>query len=57
MQVPTGAARFVDVLVVDDMENVAKKLRVMLPAHINGRGEAFQINDHDPEYHRAAARP
>jgi DNA-binding response OmpR family regulator len=31
----TNAARFVDVLVVDDMENVAKKLRSMLPNHVS----------------------
>jgi len=31
----TNAARFVDVMVVDDMENVAKKLRSMLPAHVS----------------------
>jgi DNA-binding response OmpR family regulator len=30
-----GAGRFVDVLVVDDMENVAKKLRAMLPPHVS----------------------
>jgi DNA-binding response OmpR family regulator len=29
------AGRFVDVLVVDDMENVAKKLRAMLPPHVS----------------------
>jgi two-component system cell cycle response regulator len=36
-----GAARqFIDVLVVDDMENVHKKLRQMLPTHISLRGAA-----------------
>lgn len=30
----TGAKQFVDILVVDDMENVAKKLRSMIPAHV-----------------------
>jgi len=30
--------RFVDVLVVDDMENVMKKLRSMLPAHVSMSG-------------------
>ncbi|HYG66026.1 MAG TPA: response regulator [Anaeromyxobacteraceae bacterium] len=35
MPVPTGAGRFVDVLVVDDMENVAKKLRSLLPPHLS----------------------
>lgn len=31
---PTGARAFVDVLVIDDMENVHKKLKTVLPAHI-----------------------
>ena len=31
----TGASRFVDVLVVDDMDNVAKKLRALLPPHLS----------------------
>jgi two-component system cell cycle response regulator len=30
----SGARQFADVLVVDDMENVPKKLRTMLPAHV-----------------------
>jgi DNA-binding response OmpR family regulator len=33
---PTSAAgRFIDVLMVDDMENVHKKLRTMLPPHVS----------------------
>jgi DNA-binding response OmpR family regulator len=36
---PGGAGRqFVDVLVIDDMENVQKKLRSMLPQHISLNG-------------------
>jgi DNA-binding response OmpR family regulator len=31
----SGASRFVDVLVVDDMDNVHKKLRSMLPPHVS----------------------
>src|SRR4051812_23463521 len=34
MQESGGARQFADVLVVDDMENVPKKLRTMLPAHV-----------------------
>jgi two-component system, cell cycle response regulator len=30
-----AAGRFVDIIVVDDMENVHKKLRSMLPAHVS----------------------
>ncbi len=30
-----AASRFVDVLVVDDMDNVAKKLRALLPPHLS----------------------
>lgn len=33
-----GARQFVDILVVDDMENVAKKLRTMIPPHISLNG-------------------
>ncbi len=33
-----AARQFIDVLVVDDMENVHKKLRQMLPPHISLRG-------------------
>jgi two-component system, cell cycle response regulator len=33
-----GGKRFVDVLVVDDMENVAKRLRSLLPSHVTLEG-------------------
>jgi DNA-binding response OmpR family regulator len=33
-----GAKQFVDVLVIDDMENVQKKLRTMLPPHLTVHG-------------------
>lgn len=36
----SAARQFIDVLVVDDMENVHKKLRQMLPPHITLRGAA-----------------
>jgi DNA-binding response OmpR family regulator len=32
---PAAGGRFVDIVVVDDMENVHKKLRSMLPAHVS----------------------
>jgi len=35
---PTAAGRFVDILVVDDMENVQRKLRSMLPNHVSLAG-------------------
>jgi two-component system, cell cycle response regulator len=33
-----GGRQFVDVLIVDDMENVHKKLRTLLPAHVSLNG-------------------
>lgn len=33
-----GSRQFVDILVIDDMENVHKKLRGMLPAHVSMKG-------------------
>jgi two-component system cell cycle response regulator len=33
-----GSRQFIDVLVIDDMENVHKKLRTLLPAHISLNG-------------------
>ncbi|MFO0728236.1 MAG: response regulator [Myxococcota bacterium] len=33
-----GAKQFIDVLVIDDMDNVQKKLRSMLPAHLTVHG-------------------
>jgi DNA-binding response OmpR family regulator len=35
---PTAAGRFVDILVVDDMENVQRKLRSMVPTHVTLAG-------------------
>jgi DNA-binding response OmpR family regulator len=35
---PPSAGRFVDILVVDDMENVQRKLRSMLPGHVSLAG-------------------
>jgi DNA-binding response OmpR family regulator len=35
---PTTGKQFIDVLVVDDMENVQKKLRSFLPAHLSLNG-------------------
>jgi two-component system, cell cycle response regulator len=35
---PTGAKQFIDILVVDDMENVQKKLRALVPAHVTLNG-------------------
>jgi DNA-binding response OmpR family regulator len=35
---PAAAGRFVDILVVDDMENVQRKLRSMLPNHVSLAG-------------------
>jgi DNA-binding response OmpR family regulator len=32
---PPSAGRFVDILVVDDMDNVQRKLRSMLPSHVS----------------------
>ncbi len=38
VEAPTAARQFVDLLVVDDMENVHKKLRSMLPPHVSLQG-------------------
>ena len=35
MEAPTPGRQFADVLVIDDMENVAKKLRTMMPQHLS----------------------
>ncbi len=38
IEAPSAARQFVDLLVVDDMENVHKKLRTLLPAHVSLQG-------------------
>jgi two-component system, cell cycle response regulator len=45
---PDGSRQFIDVLVIDDMENVHKKLRGLLPGHVSMNGcvsarEALQL--------------
>ncbi len=44
----SGSRQFIDILVIDDMENVHKKLRALLPAHVSLNGcvsarEALQM--------------